>query len=282
MRVVVAVERDKSGRWRRFAEELRETTGYSIDFICPDKKRPGLGIDVLEEAFGTRADVVIFVPYRPVKKMILSCPSIFGVWLESSLFVGEWLPEGAVVVAPSRDVLDAAESVGCGKTLLWAAPVSDAAQKTRRTNPKDEVVVLGSWSPVREAILQEVLERGVKARGVGGGWRRSRLRPSSLRPTTKYEELLKAAANAAVTIHTPCLGLDPLLVDLLYIGCCVVCEWREELELVKDAVCAGGNPVEKAVELVGFELGRRPYEDAARQVHKKFAPGRLVQALLEA
>lgn len=278
MRVVVAAERDKRKRWQGFARELK-TAGYRVDFI--HSERDGSG--VLEQALSSYADVLVFVPRRP-PKMSVHPPSlsVFGVWIENRMFVGGWLPENAVVVSPSYDVLDAASEAGFGRKLLWGSPVSDVAREVERKDPKKEVVVVGSWNPLRESAVRRLRESGVKAYGVGNGWSRSRLPRSLSRPTTTYKTLLQSAANAAVTLYLLPTGLDSLLVDLLYMGCCVVCEWRKELEILGDAVCVGEDVVGRAAELVSFDLGRRKYERESVKVHKLFSAERMVQALLDA
>jgi len=277
MHVVVVVGRDRHGRWAGFADAL-QAAGHRVEFTRLDACFDDGSALTPEEVFARRCDVLFYVPEVATRTTFSATNALTVFWLERSVGVGDMLLGDIVVVSPFWDVVGA--SGGARRAFLWLTPPCRSIAPPSQAG--GGVVVVGAWHPVREQVVRALAGRGIGVRGVGAGWSRAHLKRSLYRATRRYEDMLAEVAKADVVVYPLCRGLDGLLSDCLHMGKCVVVEPFEGVDLLGEGVCVATDVVTEVERLVVFDLGRRRYEGAAVDVVGRFAPQRLVQALLEA
>lgn len=277
MHIVVVVVKDRYGRWAGFTDAL-QAAGHRVEFVRLEASFENGQFLAPEDVFARRCDVLFCVSEIAGRAAPSATNALTVFWVERSTGFGGMSLEDFVVVSPFSDVVMSAG--GAKRAFLWLTPPSRSIAPPSRSG--GGVAVVGAWHPVREQVVRALAENGIGVRGVGAGWSRARLKRSLYRATRRYEDMLAEVAKADVVVYPLCQGLDGLLSDCLHMGKCVVLEPFEGVDLLGDGVCVGLDVVVEAARLAGFDLGRRRYEGGAAEVVRRFAPQRLIQALLEA
>ncbi|RKY15476.1 MAG: hypothetical protein DRP63_06880 [Planctomycetota bacterium] len=277
MHVVVVVGKDRYGRWAGFADAL-QAAGHRVEFMRLEASFENGQFLTPEEVFARRCDVLFCVSEVAARTTPSATNALTVFWVERSGGFGSVPLGDIVVVSPFWDVVDAAG--GARRAFLWLTPPCRGIAPPSQAG--GGVVVVGVWHPVREQVVRALAEKGIGVRGVGAGWSRARLKRSLYRATRRYEDMLAEIAKADVVVYLLCRGLNGLLSDCLHMGKCVVVEPFEGVDLLGEGVCVAGDVVTEAGRLAVFDLGRRRYESAAGEVVGRFAPQRLIQALLDA